>query len=74
MYICLCYAITEQTIRNEIKHGCYKLKDLQKKTFIGKSCGSCLEQVEKIIKQEKSNQFWIKKISDISVSEKILEK
>jgi bacterioferritin-associated ferredoxin len=53
MYVCLCYALTDKDIKKNIQHGCLSLKKLQQNCKAGTSCGACLLQLDKILKQSK---------------------
>ena len=60
MYVCLCYALTDQDIKKNIQHGCFSLKKLQQNCKAGTNCGTCLLQLSKILKQSKEIKSTIK--------------
>jgi bacterioferritin-associated ferredoxin len=53
MYICVCFALTEEDIQNLIKENGADLEALQDNSGVASSCGICLEQVEELINLNK---------------------
>jgi bacterioferritin-associated ferredoxin len=53
MYLCLCKGITKQQVQHTIQKKNLTLRQLQNLYQIGKSCGSCLEQLEEVINETK---------------------
>lgn len=51
MYICICNAVTEKDIKNEIKSGACTLKDLCSRLKVGNVCGSCSQDAENILEE-----------------------
>lgn len=41
MYVCICHAITDKQIQNEVYNGANCLKSLQKKLPVATNCGTC---------------------------------
>ena len=58
MYVCLCYGITEKNIREIIKdQKAESVEDLQRHCDAGNDCGCCLNQVEEMLKTQRSASF-----------------
>lgn len=52
MYICVCHAVTETTIRQAVRKGAHNLQDISFQTGAGTQCGSCVRQAREIIAGE----------------------
>lgn len=48
-YICSCFMITKNDVKEHIQNGVLKYKDLQKLTNIGTECSSCKTKTKKEI-------------------------
>jgi bacterioferritin-associated ferredoxin len=49
MYVCICHAITDKQIRNEVYQGAKCLKSLQKNLPVGTGCGTCVCTAQDVI-------------------------
>ena len=49
MYVCLCNAVTERTIRNLVADGYHSLPEIQALTGCSNTCGRCTEHAESVI-------------------------
>ncbi len=55
MYICLCDAITDKTLKITIKNkNIYKIKDLHK-IGLCNNCKKCCKEISRILKNESNN-------------------
>lgn len=52
MYVCICQAVTERRIRQEIAAGARNLLDLKRTLGIGIRCGACEAQAEEVLEEE----------------------
>ena len=48
MYVCLCYGVTADEIRESISNS-ESLQDMQSKLRVGTCCGCCMKEVEGIL-------------------------
>ena len=51
MYICICHGVNETTIRNAVKQGSRTLRELSFQTGCGTQCGSCVTQVQTLLRE-----------------------
>lgn len=49
MYVCVCNAITERTIRELVTQGYHSLDEIQALTGCSGTCGRCSEHAEAVI-------------------------
>jgi bacterioferritin-associated ferredoxin len=49
MYICICHAVSDSTIRKAVDSGARSLRDLSMSTGCGTQCGSCVKQAREIL-------------------------
>lgn len=54
MYVCLCHAVTDSQIKDEVAKGACKLEDLRDSLGVGAGCGQCDKQAKQLLKQIKS--------------------
>ena len=54
VYVCLCYGITDRTIREAAAGGARSLSELSALTGCGTSCGSCRELAEEILESTRA--------------------
>ncbi len=52
MYVCLCNAITDKTIRQAVAEGVRSLSELNHRTGCAGACGSCAELAEQVLREE----------------------
>ncbi|MBA2352755.1 MAG: (2Fe-2S)-binding protein [Burkholderiales bacterium] len=65
MYICLCYGITDQQIRECVEHGACSLQDLREQLGVASCCGRCSCYAEDVLCDALRNKL-------ISVETKLL--
>lgn len=41
MYVCICQAVTDHAIRDEVRAGARTMKDLQQRLGVARCCGRC---------------------------------
>lgn len=41
MYVCICQAVTDHEIRDEVRAGARAMKDLQQRLGVAQCCGRC---------------------------------
>jgi bacterioferritin-associated ferredoxin len=51
MYICICHAVTDHSIRAEVRSGAESFSELSFRTGCGSQCGSCVPEVRKVMKE-----------------------
>ena len=49
MYICICHAVTESSIRKAVHKGASSFKALSFSTGCGTQCGSCVPQAREVM-------------------------
>lgn len=49
MYICICHGVTDRDIRSRIHAGATDVHTLRAELGCGASCGSCLDEVERML-------------------------
>ncbi|MBC8944485.1 MULTISPECIES: bacterioferritin-associated ferredoxin [Xenorhabdus] len=56
MYICLCNAINDKTIRNAVRQQHVRsIRELKSVVPVGSDCGKCVRQAREIINEEISS-------------------
>lgn len=51
MYICICHAVTDRSIREVVNRGARSLSDVQCELPVGSCCGRCQETAEKVVEE-----------------------
>ena len=51
MIICLCWAVSEDVIKDCIRRG-YNVDEIKRRTMAGTGCGTCLETILNLIEEE----------------------
>jgi len=51
MYVCICQAVSDETLREEIRNGATSVKALTKKLGLGSGCAKCVGEIKALIKQ-----------------------
>jgi bacterioferritin-associated ferredoxin len=51
MYVCLCNAVTERTIREAARTGVRTLTELSRRTGCADCCGSCADLASEILEE-----------------------
>ena len=49
MYVCICNAVTERTIREAARQGVRSLSELSRRTGCAECCGSCADLASEIL-------------------------
>jgi bacterioferritin-associated ferredoxin len=49
MYVCICAAVTEAEIVEEIADGAHDCAELSERTLAGTGCGSCVPRLEGLL-------------------------
>ena len=52
MYICLCKAVSDKAIKQEIASGACSMRDLKANLGVGSQCGKCVNQASAILHNE----------------------
>ena len=52
MYICICNAITERSVRQAAAEGAHTLSELTQRTGCAGACGGCAELAEQVLREE----------------------
>jgi len=51
MYVCVCNAVSDSDIRNEVDNGVRTMRQLRQKTGCASTCGCCREMAVEILQQ-----------------------
>ncbi|MCY7296846.1 bacterioferritin-associated ferredoxin [Alteromonas sp. a30] len=51
MYVCLCNAITDKTIREAVEDGAGNIRELKQQLGVASQCGKCTQVAQQIIDQ-----------------------
>jgi bacterioferritin-associated ferredoxin len=51
MYVCICHAVTDRTIREVVDRGARSLLDVQCELPVGSCCGRCQETAEQVVEE-----------------------
>lgn len=51
MYVCVCRAVSERQIREQVAQGARSLRDLQQNCGLGSCCGKCVPLARECLKQ-----------------------
>ncbi len=61
MYVCICNAVTDHEVIEEINNGSSSMKALRRELNVGSNCGRCTSGVKDLLKQsqrsDENNQF-----------------
>ncbi|MBU2114864.1 MAG: bacterioferritin-associated ferredoxin, partial [Gammaproteobacteria bacterium] len=49
MYVCLCKAVTDKTIKQKVAEGVSSMRELKMCTGVGSQCGKCTCQAQQIL-------------------------
>ncbi len=55
MYVCVCNAVSDSDIRNEVDNGVRTMRQLRQKTGCASTCGCCREMAVEILQQALSD-------------------
>ncbi len=53
MYVCVCHAITDSAIREQVERGASSLFDVQCHLPVGSCCGRCEETARQVIEEHR---------------------
>lgn len=56
MYVCICNGVTDDEIRQVAAAGCDTLAELTMRTGCGSTCGSCLDEAQRILDEVHAGQ------------------
>jgi bacterioferritin-associated ferredoxin len=51
MYICICRAVSDQAIRDEVANGATNIEELTKRLNVGNACAKCIDDLKELIHQ-----------------------
>jgi bacterioferritin-associated ferredoxin len=52
MYVCMCHAVTEERVREEIGAGACSPRQIAKGCGAGTDCGSCVQRIQALLGAE----------------------
>jgi len=52
MYVCLCHAVTDREIREEVERGASSLSDVQCRLPVASCCGHCEDTAREVIDEQ----------------------
>ncbi|MDX1536197.1 bacterioferritin-associated ferredoxin [Arsukibacterium sp.] len=52
MYVCLCKAVSDKAIKQNIANGACTMRDLKANLGVGSQCGKCVSQASAILHNE----------------------
>jgi bacterioferritin-associated ferredoxin len=52
MYVCVCHAVTDRDIREEVERGASSLFDVQCHLPVGSCCGRCEDTARQVIDEQ----------------------
>ena len=53
MYVCVCHAVTDRDIREELERGASSLFDVQCRLPVGSCCGRCEDTAQQVIDEHR---------------------
>lgn len=56
MYVCLCKAVTDKAIRQQVEAGACSMRELKQSLGVGTQCGKCVCQASDILDSALSTQ------------------
>ena len=51
MFICVCKAVSDKTIRRQVEGGARRVADLSRETGLGTCCGKCVPAARQLIEE-----------------------
>ncbi|MEO0369084.1 MAG: (2Fe-2S)-binding protein [Pseudomonadota bacterium] len=48
MFVCLCKAVTDQDIRDQVDEGSHSFGDIQDRLSLGRGCGGCVVEAQSV--------------------------
>lgn len=55
MFVCVCNAVTESQIIEELDNGASNFRDISRRLEVGRNCGQCCKTAKQVIKQYHSD-------------------
>jgi bacterioferritin-associated ferredoxin len=55
MYVCICEAVTERQVRDEIATGADSVEAIADRTAASTSCGTCTERIQELLDSARSS-------------------
>jgi bacterioferritin-associated ferredoxin len=52
MYVCVCNAVTDREIREEVERGASSLFEVQCRLPVGSCCGCCQDSAQQVIEEQ----------------------
>ncbi len=49
MYICVCHAVSDKTIKQAVENGCCSYREIRDCLDVGKTCGRCVPDARAVI-------------------------
>jgi bacterioferritin-associated ferredoxin len=56
MYVCLCKAVTDKAIRQQVEGGACSMRELKQQLGVGTQCGKCVCQASDILNSALAKQ------------------
>lgn len=56
MFVCICKAVSDKTIKQAIADGALSMRDLKNQLGVGSQCGKCVCQAQQILHNEQVKQ------------------
>lgn len=57
MYICICKAVSDKAIRQEIAAGASSMRELRQCLGVGSQCGQCVPAAQQLLSKELSREL-----------------
>lgn len=51
MFVCVCNAVTDTQIIEELDNGASNMRDISRRLEVGRNCGQCCKTAKQVIKQ-----------------------
>jgi bacterioferritin-associated ferredoxin len=51
MYVCVCKAVTDKTIRQKVGEGLGSMRELKQCLGVGSQCGKCIQTAQQVLNQ-----------------------
>lgn len=69
MYVCLCKAVTDKAIRQQVEEGACSMRELKQNLGVGTQCGKCVCQASEILDAALSTQSSSQRIPVMMISD-----
>ncbi|MEZ5523928.1 MAG: (2Fe-2S)-binding protein [Pseudomonadales bacterium] len=63
MFVCVCNAVTDSQIIEELDNGASNMRDISRRLDVGRNCGQCCKTARQVIKQYHAEN---REMSDLS--------